>query len=123
VHASACHQLREGLAPAGRVYQRFSAGGGNLAAALALLARDNKDLPRLRLQLLIGPNLDARFVPLAADLNCNLRDGTSYDSLRDCVRAVHVAQAPVVVPQILAAQNPGRAGAPDQFVDVFSHAG
>lgn len=59
----------------------FSVGGGNLAAVLALHARDDKKLPRLRLQLLIGPNLDARFVPLAADPDCKLRDDTPYDSL------------------------------------------
>ncbi|KAG8164796.1 hypothetical protein KVR01_005071 [Diaporthe batatas] len=37
--------------------------GGCIAAALALLARDNVDLPSLKLQLLVVPVLDARFVP------------------------------------------------------------
>ena len=59
----------------------FSAGGGNLAAVLALVARDDKKLPRLRLQLLVGPNLDARFVPLAVEPDYMFRDGTPYDSL------------------------------------------
>lgn len=40
----------------------FSAGGC-LAAALALLARDDQAIPPLRLQLLIVPVLDARYVP------------------------------------------------------------
>lgn len=40
----------------------FSAGGC-LAAALALLARDDPAVPPLKLQLLVVPVLDARFVP------------------------------------------------------------
>lgn len=40
----------------------FSAGGC-IAAALALLARDDPAVPPLKLQLLVVPVLDARFVP------------------------------------------------------------
>ncbi|TVY71452.1 AB hydrolase superfamily protein [Lachnellula suecica] len=38
--------------------------GGNLAAVLALLARDEPDMPKLVLQMLICPAVDTRFIPL-----------------------------------------------------------
>jgi acetyl esterase/lipase len=48
--------------------ERVSIGGlsagGQLAAVLALMARDEKSLPRLALQMLIVPVVDTRFIPL-----------------------------------------------------------
>ena len=48
--------------------ERVSIGGlsagGNIAAALAIMARDEKGLPKLALQLLTVPAVDARFIPL-----------------------------------------------------------
>ncbi|TVY51993.1 AB hydrolase superfamily protein [Lachnellula cervina] len=38
--------------------------GGQIAAVLALLARDEPDMPKLALQMLIVPVVDTRFVPL-----------------------------------------------------------
>lgn len=38
--------------------------GGQIAAVLALLARDEPEMPKLALQLLIVPVVDTRFVPL-----------------------------------------------------------
>ncbi len=38
--------------------------GGHLAAVLAHLARDEKDMPPLKLQLLVVPSVDGRFIPL-----------------------------------------------------------
>lgn len=38
--------------------------GGQIAAVLALMARDEPTLPKLVLQLLIVPCIDVRFVPL-----------------------------------------------------------
>src|SRR5262249_35150702 len=41
----------------------FSAGGC-LAAAVALLARDDPSMPPLKLQILVVPVLDARYIPV-----------------------------------------------------------
>lgn len=38
--------------------------GGQLAAVVALLARDEPDMPKLVLQMLIVPVIDTRFIPL-----------------------------------------------------------
>lgn len=38
--------------------------GGQIAAVLALLARDDPQIPRLVLQILIVPAVDARFIPI-----------------------------------------------------------
>jgi acetyl esterase/lipase len=38
--------------------------GGHIAAALALLARDEPKLPKLVLQMLVVPVVDTRFIPL-----------------------------------------------------------
>ncbi|KAG0650162.1 AB hydrolase superfamily [Hyphodiscus hymeniophilus] len=48
--------------------ERVSIGGlsagGHIAAVLALLARDEKTLPKLVLQMLVVPAVDTRFIPL-----------------------------------------------------------
>ncbi|KUI69715.1 hypothetical protein VM1G_05036 [Cytospora mali] len=51
-----------GVDPARLAVGGFSAGG-SIAAALALMARDDPAIPPLRLQLLVVPVLDARYVP------------------------------------------------------------
>lgn len=38
--------------------------GGQIAAVLALLARDEPGMPKLVLQMLVVPLVDARFIPL-----------------------------------------------------------
>ena len=47
---------------------RLSVGGvsagGHLAAVLAHLARDDEDMMPLKLQLLVVPSVDGRFIPL-----------------------------------------------------------
>lgn len=50
---------------ASRVGVSGLSAGGCLAAVLALLARDDPALPPLKLQLLIVPLVDARYVPVA----------------------------------------------------------
>lgn len=57
--------------------------GGCIAAALALLARDNGPaaLPSLKLQLLVVPVLDARFVPEDGPCDPNTVPYASYVSL------------------------------------------
>jgi len=54
--------------------------GGQLAAVCALLARDEPEMPRLVLQLLIVPVVDARFVPMEFDVS--VADDVPYDSLK-----------------------------------------
>jgi len=52
--------------------------GGQLAAVCALLARDEPRMPKLVLQMLIVPAVDARFVPLDFDVSCD--PGVPYES-------------------------------------------
>ncbi|KAI3397304.1 hypothetical protein diail_11036 [Diaporthe ilicicola] len=58
----------------------FSAGG-SIAAALALMARDDPAIPPLKLQLLVVPVLDARFVPEEGSCDPNTVPYESYVSL------------------------------------------
>jgi len=64
--------------------KRVSVGGlsagGQLAAVCALLARDEPAMPKLVLQMLIVPVVDARFVPLEFDVSCT--DDVPYESLK-----------------------------------------
>src|ERR1700760_2946253 len=41
--------------------------GGHLAAVLAILARDEPNLPPLKLQMLVVPSVDARFTPIEGE--------------------------------------------------------
>lgn len=52
--------------------------GGQLAAVVALLARDEPGMPKLVLQLLVVPCIDARFIPLEGP--CDPKT-TPYESL------------------------------------------
>jgi len=56
--------------------ERVSIGGlsagGHISAALALLARDEKELPKLALQLLTVPAVDTRFIPLEGSCNADV---------------------------------------------------
>lgn len=52
--------------------------GGNLAAVLALLARDEPGMPRLVLQMLIVPCVDARFVPIEGSCDSKTTPYESY---------------------------------------------
>jgi acetyl esterase/lipase len=52
--------------------------GANLAAVLALLARDEPGLPKLVLQILVVPLVDVRFVPLEGPCD---PETTPYESL------------------------------------------
>jgi acetyl esterase/lipase len=47
--------------------------GGQIAAVLALMARDEPTLPKLVLQLLIVPCIDVRFVPLEGSCKAHLQ--------------------------------------------------
>ena len=64
--------------------KRVSVGGlsagGQLAAVCALLARDEPEMPKLVLQILIVPVVDARFVPLEFDVSCAA--DVPYESLK-----------------------------------------
>ena len=51
--------------------------GGNLAAVLAILARDEPGMPKLVLQLLVVPAVDARYIPLEG--SCDPKT-TPYES-------------------------------------------
>jgi len=61
---------------------RISVGGlsagGQLAAVLAILARDEPDMPKLVLQILIVPVVDARFVPIEGSCDASV----PYESYR-----------------------------------------
>jgi acetyl esterase/lipase len=52
--------------------------GGQISAVLALLARDEPEMPKLVLQMLIVPSVDARFIPLEG--SCD--PSTPYESLK-----------------------------------------
>lgn len=52
--------------------------GGCLAAAVALMARDDHSMPKLVLQLLIVPVLDARFVPTEGSCDAERVPYSSY---------------------------------------------
>jgi acetyl esterase/lipase len=62
--------------------ERVSIGGisagGQISAVLALLARDEPGMPKLVLQMLIVPSVDARFIPLEG--SCD--PSTPYESLK-----------------------------------------
>ena len=62
---------------------RLSVGGGSaggqLAAVVSLLAKDEPGMPKLVLQLLEAPCIDARFVPLEFDISCS--SDVLYESL------------------------------------------
>lgn len=46
--------------------------GGHISAGLALLARDEPNMPKLVLQILVVPALDTRFVPLEGSCDPNV---------------------------------------------------
>ena len=54
--------------------------GGHLSAVLAHLARDEADMPPLRLQMLVVPSVDSRWTPLegSVDPSC------PYESYKTC---------------------------------------
>lgn len=52
--------------------------GGNIAAVLALMAREDPSLPKLVMQLLVVPLVDVRFVPIEG--SCD-PETTPYESL------------------------------------------
>jgi acetyl esterase/lipase len=62
---------------------RISVGGGSaggqLAAVVSLLARDEPGMPKLVMQLLLVPCIDARFVPIDFDVPCS--PDMPYESL------------------------------------------
>lgn len=57
--------------------------GGQIVAVLALLARDEPGMPPLKLQLLVVPAVDCRWVP--AEGSCD--DSVPYETYRSCEHA------------------------------------
>lgn len=55
--------------------------GGHLAAVVAIMARDDPEIPRLKLQLLVVPAVDARWVPIKG--SCQ-RENVPYESYVTC---------------------------------------
>ncbi|KAI1336719.1 Alpha/beta hydrolase fold-3 [Xylariaceae sp. FL0016] len=62
-----------------RVAVTGQSAGGCLAAVLALMARDEKDMPPLALQLLVVPLVDVRYVPMEG--SCTEGPYESYRTL------------------------------------------
>ncbi|RFU24450.1 hypothetical protein B7463_g11888, partial [Scytalidium lignicola] len=59
------------------------ASGSHIAAVLAIKARDTLEMPQLKLQLLVVPIFDVRFVPLEGSCNA----GVPYESYITCENA------------------------------------
>lgn len=57
--------------------------GGRLAAAVALMARDDPAIPPLRLRMLIVPAVDARWIPTQEEEGCDT-DEVPYESYVSC---------------------------------------
>ena len=55
--------------------------GGHLAAVVALMARDDTEIPPLKLQLLVVPAVDARWIPIEG--SCD-PDQIPYESYVSC---------------------------------------
>lgn len=53
--------------------------GGQISAVLALMARDDPEMEKLVLQLLIVPAVDARFIPIE-DISLKGVEGIPYES-------------------------------------------
>ena len=57
--------------------------GGHLAAVVALMARDDPDVPPLKLQLLVVPSVDSRYTPAEGPYP----EGDPYGSHAECADA------------------------------------
>lgn len=54
--------------------------GGHLSAVLALLARDEPDMPPLKLQMLVVPAVDCRWTPIEGSCDPNIVPYETYIS-------------------------------------------
>lgn len=57
--------------------------GGHLAAVVALMARDDRDVPPLKLQLLVVPSVDSRYTPAEG----TYPEDDPYGSHAECAEA------------------------------------